>query len=170
MSAQSTFVLGGTRSGKSTWAEALVERSAKQKIYLATGQGLDSEMRQRIDQHRSRRGETWQTIEEPLEIVPHLQKLDDTAIVLLDCITLWISNLMAARLDVAGHVEQLCKVVDEGWLELVIVSNEVGLGIVPDNALARAFRDEAGSANQMIAGACEKVVLVTAGLPMILKG
>lgn len=170
MSARSTFVLGGTRSGKSAWAEGLVERSTGQKVYLATGQGLDSEMRQRIDQHRARRGDSWQTIEEPLEIVPHLQQLDATTIVLIDCVTLWISNLMAARLDVAGHVEQLCQLVDEERLELVIVSNEVGLGIVPDNALARAFRDEAGSANQMIAGACEKVVLVTAGLPMVLKG
>lgn len=170
MSGRATLVLGGARSGKSAYAEALVERSGKPKIYLATGEGRDNEMRERIDRHRRRRGDSWLTVEEPLQVVARLREMDSGAIVLLDCVTLWIANVLAAHEDVAGHIGQLCRFIDEGRMDCVIVANEVGLGIVPDNALARAFRDEAGSANQMIAGACDEVVLVSAGLPLKLKG
>jgi len=162
-----TLVLGGARSGKSRYAEQLfAEDSAP--FYLATGQALDEEMRERIAHHRQGRGQRWQTIEEPLDLAGALRRCRGP--VLVDCLTLWIGNLMEAKADIDAAIEQLAKILPELPGKVALVSNEVGLGIVPDNAMAREFRDHAGRANQAIAAAVDKVVFVAAGLPLILKG
>jgi len=163
-----TLVLGGARSGKSTYAEALIE-SAGGGTYLATAQALDTEMQDRVRQHRGRRGELWQTVEEPLDVAGELRKNGDRP-VLVDCLTLWLSNMMAADRDIERETDTLVSAASECKAPVVIVSNEVGLGIVPDNALARAFRDEAGRVNQQMAAAANRVVFVAAGLPLIMKG
>ncbi len=166
----STLVLGGARSGKSVFAENLVLASDKPKIYIATGQAFDDEMKERIDEHKVRRGDEWRTIEAPLDVCQVLENDCAGAAVLFDCVTLWISNLMADERDVVQEVERLCTLLGDLNCDLTIVSNEVGLGIVPENALARKFRDEAGRANQMIAAACDRVVFMVAGLPLHMKG
>ena len=170
MSNKSTLVLGGARAGKSTYAENLAEKSNKPLVYVATGQGKDDEMAARILAHQVRRGENWSTIEEPLDVVGAISSVKSGHVILLDCITLWISNLMAQGRDVETEVPKLCDLLGTPANEIIIVSNEVGLGIVPDNELARRFRDEAGRANQMIAQACDRVVFVAAGLPLAMKG
>jgi len=169
MGCQSTLVLGGARSGKSVYAEKLLENSASSKVYVATAQARDDEMVERITLHQARRGAEWQTIEAPLDICAALSKAGTGKIILLDCVTLWVANLMAAGRDVEGEVQKLCVLLKTINSDVVIVSNEVGLGIVPDNALARRFRDEAGRANQMIADACTRVVFIAAGQALIMK-
>jgi len=170
MNSHSTLVLGGARSGKSVYAEKLVENSGRPMVYIATGEAGDEEMSDRIAHHQQRRGDDWQTIEAPLDVCGALQQVAGDSIVLLDCVTLWVSNLMAAECDVEVEVQKFCAVLAELRCDVVVVSNEVGLGIVSDNALARRFRDEAGRANQMIADACDKVVFVIAGQAMVMKG
>ena len=167
----SLLVLGGARSGKSLYAEDRCSTEPGEKIYLATAQAHDEEMRLRIRQHQERRGSEWQLIEEPLELLAELERNAATdRTILVDCITLWVSNLMLGNRDVATHVAQLGDLVPSVAGNVVFVSNEVGLGIVPDSALGRAFRDEAGLANQILADACTEVVFMTAGLPLWLKG
>ena len=162
-----TLVLGGARSGKSRYAESL---GRGDKYYIATAEVFDSEMRARIIAHKQQRGENWQTIEEPLNMVEALQKQDAKGrFILVDCVTFWISNLMHAKRDVKAEVAKLGAALKSVKAKVVVVSNEVGQGIVPDNALARAFRDEQGFANQHLATVCNEVVFVTAGLPMVLK-
>ena len=162
-----TLVLGGARSGKSRYAESL---GRGDKYYIATAEVFDNEMRARIVVHKQQRGENWQTIEEPLNMVEALQKLDAKGrFILVDCVTFWISNLMHAKRDVKAEVASLCAALKSVKAKVVVVSNEVGQGIVPDNALARAFRDEQGFANQRLAEACSEAVFVIAGLPMVLK-
>jgi len=170
MTSHSTLVLGGARSGKSVYAEKLLENSGKPMVYIATGEARDGEMSERIRLHQQRRGADWQTIETPIEVCKALQEVTGENIVLLDCVTLWVSNLMAAECDVGAEVQKLCRFLAVLPCDIIIVSNEVGLGIVPDNALARRFRDETGQANQMIADACDKVVFVAAGQAMVMKG
>jgi len=170
MSGLTTLVLGGARSGKSVYAEKLLENSGKQMVYIATAQAHDDEMGQRISHHQARRGTEWTTVEEPLDVCKALLKAGSGKIILLDCITLWLSNMMAADLDVETEVKKFCDQLLSATSDVVIVSNEVGLGIVPDNALARKFRDEAGRANQMIAEACNKVVFIAAGQALVMKG
>ncbi|CAA7616401.1 bifunctional adenosylcobinamide kinase/adenosylcobinamide-phosphate guanylyltransferase [Magnetospirillum sp. UT-4] len=166
--ALSTLVLGGARSGKSAHAEGLL--AGGPALYLATGQAFDDEMAARIGDHRRRRGPDWTTVEEPLELAEALDRhLDPRRPVLVDCLTLWISNLMHAGRDVAAETEKLAEVVADPAGPVVLVSNEVGLGLVPDNALGRAFRDHQGRVNQRMAQACRRVVFVAAGLPLILK-
>jgi len=167
---QSTLVLGGARSGKSEYGEKLAENSGKIKVYLATGEARDEEMTDRIALHKDRRGSGWQTIEEPLDVSGVLAQIKPGSIVLLDCVTLWVSNMMAAGMDVEAEVGKLCEQLGKIECDIVIISNEVGLGIVPENALARQFRDLAGRANQMIATACERVVFIAAGQALIMKG
>ena len=148
----SLLVLGGARSGKSSYAEERCIRKLGKTLYLATAEAHDDEMRARISQHQERRGADWRLSEEPLDVVGALEA--NAAVgqaILVDCLTLWISNLMMAQRDVADEVARLADVLPTLAGTTVIVSNEVGLGIVPDNALARAFRDEAGLANQIIA-------------------
>ena len=166
------LVLGGARSGKSTWAESVINRLPPPYVYVATAQALDDEMELRIKLHRERRKELWETIESPTGLQAVLRSLDGRRKpVLLDCITLWLSNLLcsAAPTDAEKAVDELCDAIETVDYPLVIVSNEVGGGIVPDNALARKFRDLSGLANQRLARICASVFLVTAGLPLRLK-
>jgi adenosylcobinamide kinase / adenosylcobinamide-phosphate guanylyltransferase len=165
------LVIGGARSGKSAYAERLAQSHSGELVYIATGEPGDEEMRSRISHHRKRRGTKWHTIEESVALVPVLKKeCRAERFVLVDCVTLWISNLLVADRPVEAAVEELCKLLPNLDGTLVLVSNEVGLGIVPDNPLARRFRDEAGLANQQIAETCTHVVFMAAGLPLRLKG
>lgn len=163
-----TLVLGGARSGKSTYAEGLL--AGGPALYIATGQAFDDEMAERIRLHVARRGPQWSTLEEPLALAEILDRaLDPARPVLVDCLTLWISNLMHAGRDVDAATGALCEVLARPRGPVVLVSNEVGLGLVPDNALAREFRDHQGRVNQRVAQACRRVVFVAAGLPLTLK-
>jgi adenosylcobinamide kinase/adenosylcobinamide-phosphate guanylyltransferase len=165
-----TLVLGGARSGKSRFAESLISAALKPWVYLATGQTGDAEMAARIRHHRERRGEGWITIEEPLELPGVLHRAaGEGRAILVDCLTLWVSNLMAASRDVADETARLIDSLAKIATPIIFVSNEVGLGIVPDNALARAFRDEAGRVNQAAAAAANRVYFVAAGLPLLMK-
>lgn len=164
-----TLVLGGARSGKSRFAESLVT-SMGSGTYIATAEARDAEMASRISAHRDRRGATWCTIEAPIDLPAALGEA--AAIgnpVLLDCLTLWLSNLMADERDLAEESEKLVTCLSALDCPVVIVSNEVGQGIVPANALARRFRDRAGILNQAIAACADRVFFVTAGLPAQLK-
>jgi len=167
---RSTLILGGARSGKSRHAEMLGRAHGGALVYIATGEAGDSEMAERIKRHRAARGTEWTTIEEPLELVAAVSReAGARRFVLVDCITLWISNLMGFRRSVSAEVDALAQVIEAAPGVVCLVSNEVGFGIVPDNAMARAFRDEAGLAHQRLAVACEEVVLMVAVLPLILK-
>lgn len=165
-----TLVLGGQRSGKSSHAEALVERQPGTCIYLATAEAGDAEMAERIRRHRERRNGRWRTHEEPLELPDALGACagGDRA-VLVDCLTLWLSNLLGASRDPAAESRRLVAALAELPGPVVLVSNEVGQGVVPENALARTFVDHAGRLHQAVAAAASSVVLMAAGLPCILK-
>jgi adenosylcobinamide kinase / adenosylcobinamide-phosphate guanylyltransferase len=165
-----TLVLGGARSGKSTFAERLVTDSGLNRIYLATAAAGDDEMRERIAQHREQRGAGWRTIEEPLDLVNMLaSESARDGVVLVDCLTLWLSNLMHADRDPAQEALRLAEWLRGSAGPIVLVSNEVGLGLVPETPLGRRFRDAQGRLNQIIAGAVPDVVFVAAGLPLWLK-
>nr|WP_319387649.1 bifunctional adenosylcobinamide kinase/adenosylcobinamide-phosphate guanylyltransferase [uncultured Roseibium sp.] len=167
---RSTLVLGGARSGKSSFAEGLAVRSGLQKIYVATGAAFDAEMADRIADHQRQRGGDWHTIEEQLDLTGVLtRECRPGRVVLVDCLTLWLSNLTFAEKDIAAETAKLCDAVSELASACVFVSNEVGMGIVPDNRLSRSFRDAQGRLNQDIAQACSQVVFVAAGLPVLLK-
>ena len=161
---QITFVLGGARSGKSRYAEALVQREPPPWRYVATGQAFDDEMRERIAAHRARRDARWQTVESPFDLAAAAAC---AAPVLVDCLTLWVSNLLlaGAEPDCAALLEAL----NGREAPAVLVSNEVGLGIVPENALARRFRDVAGALHQQVAARADRVVLMVAGIPVAVK-
>jgi adenosylcobinamide kinase / adenosylcobinamide-phosphate guanylyltransferase len=163
----SVLVLGGARSGKSAYAERLVLESAPSAVYLATGTAGDGEMAERIRQHRARRGAAWTTVEEPLDLCGVLA--GQARPVLVDCLTLWLSNLMHAGADIGAETDRLTALLPRLAGPVVFVSNEVGLGIVPDNALAREFRDHAGRLNQAVAAAVDAVIFLAAGLPLQLK-
>lgn len=168
---QHCLVLGGARSGKSAYAEGLAESHPGDRIYIATAEAGDEEMRARIAHHRVRRGSRWQTIEEPLELLRVLMRESKTGrFILVDCVTLWVSNLLLMDLPVQEAVDQLCNELPALEARIVFVSNEVGLGIVPDNVLARRYRDEAGLANQKLAATCGECVFMAAGLALRLKG
>jgi len=168
---EASLILGGARSGKSQFAENFVLQTGKQPIYIATAQIHDEEMRQRITLHQDRRRNTWQTIETPIELVAVINKIaNEHKIILVDCLTLWLSNLMLANHNIEEASHALCDLVTAPPCDLVLVANEVGLGIVPDNALARQFRDAAGQLNQYIAARVKNVYFVAAGLPLRLKG
>lgn len=165
-----TLVLGGARSGKSLHAERLVMARAPEWIYVATGEAHDDEMRDRIAQHRARRGAGWVTVNAPLELATVLSRLDTAGRpALVDCLTLWTSNLMFAERDVAAACDVLLTALAAREGDTILVSNEVGLGIVPENALARRFRDEAGRVNQRVAAVADSVIFMVAGLPMTVK-
>ncbi len=168
--AHTVLVIGGTRSGKSRHAEQLAMAHRGQRVYIATADAGDAEMEQRIAQHRARRGDGWLTVEEPLELACALRRqAADETFILIDCITIWLSNLMMDKRDVAAEVEDLCDMVRALPGRICMVSSEVGLGIVPDTPLGRYFRDEAGFANQMLAQEADEVHFIVAGLPMRLK-
>ena len=168
------FITGGARSGKSRLAEELAARHGAPLGYLATGQAGDAEMATRISRHQARRGPDWQTMEEPLQLLEVLQGHDGYfRAVLVDCLTLWLSNLLLHHNDPApalAAVRELIAGFAGLTTPLVIVSNEVGMGIVPDNPLARSFRDLAGEANELIAAAADEVYVTFSGLPLKLKG
>ena len=165
-----TLVLGGASSGKSRYAEALVERTAVRPIYIATAEARDSEMAERIRLHRARRGERWRTLEVPLELVPALAGVAGRdAGVLVDCLTLWLSNLLGAGCDAEAAADGLLAALPALGGPVVFVANEVGLGIVPENELARRFRDTAGRLNARLAAAADSVAFLAAGLPLHLK-
>jgi adenosylcobinamide kinase/adenosylcobinamide-phosphate guanylyltransferase len=165
-----TLVVGGARSGKSRFAEGVVTALPAPWIYVATGEAWDAEMTERIAQHVRRRGAGWTTRETPLDLADFLISLAaDPAPVLVDCLTLWLSNVMHAGRDVAAEQARLLDAMAAPGGPVVVVSNEVGLGIVPDNALARAFRDAQGRLNAAVAARADRVVLVAAGLPLTLK-
>ncbi len=164
-----TLVLGGARSGKSLYAENLMETHSP-RIYLATAEAGDKEMAARIAEHQKRRGPGWQTVEEPLDLAGALAAHSSPGQpVLVDCLTLWLSNVMAAKLDADAEVGALVDCLDTLLGPVVFVSNEVGMGIVPDNALARSYMDHAGRMNQRLAASAQRVVMMSAGLPQILK-
>jgi len=165
-----TLVLGGARSGKSRHAEALVEARPGACIYLATAEAGDREMAARIARHRARRGPRWETVEEPLELAAILRQVaGPERAVLVDCLTLWLSNLLAAERDPAQETERLVAALDGLAGPVVLVSNEVGLGVVPDNALARDFVDHAGRLHQAVAEIARSVRFLAAGLVLHLK-
>jgi adenosylcobinamide kinase/adenosylcobinamide-phosphate guanylyltransferase len=167
------FITGGARSGKSAFAEGLALRLPGRRAYVATAQALDAEMVARIEHHRRRRGDAWDTFEEPLAVAELIRKLDDRYdVLLLDCLTLWLSNVMArvaTDAAVAERVEDLAAEIGGFNGMALIVSNEVGLGIVPDNPLARRFRDLAGFLNQRIAQTADEAYLMAAGIPVKIK-
>ena len=164
-----TLVLGGARSGKSRHAEQLIEAFPGPWTYIATAQAFDDEMRERIDMHRARRSAQWITVDAPIELPQALRATPHGQAVLIDCLTLWLSNLMLSGADVAKARMELLEVCRQATGPLVLVSSEVGLGVVPDNALARRFRDELGALNQGLAQEADRVILTVAGLPLTLK-
>lgn len=165
-----TLVLGGARSGKSSYAERLAESGPNACVYLATATAGDDEMAERIAEHQRRRGGRWRTEEAPLDLAGALEaNAKAGSVVLVDCLTLWLSNVMFAELDVKNECEKLVAALPDLGGPVIFVSNEVGLGIVPDNALARRFRDEAGRLNQAVAAAAQSVVFMAAGLPLQMK-
>ncbi|MDB5562627.1 MAG: cobU [Hyphomicrobiales bacterium] len=172
MSAQHVLILGGARSGKTGFAERLALPLGTNPAYLATSEALDVEMTQRIRAHQRQRDPHFTTIEEPLALsdaIVAAAKIHD--VVLVDCLTLWLSNLLGANANVAASVDELAVTLAQiKSCRVILVSNEVGQGIVPDNALARSFRDLAGSTHQRIADICADVYFIVAGLPMTLKG
>ena len=165
-----TLVLGGARSGKSAYAESLLAGGGA--VYVATAEAVDGEMSRRITGHRARRGEDWTTVEAPLDLARALcaHAGDGSGPgVLVDCLTVWLGNLMHAGRDIDREAHRLLESLASLQAPVVLVANEVGLGVVPENAMARAFRDHAGELNQALAARADRVVLVTAGIPLVLK-
>lgn len=166
----SLLVLGGARSGKSAYAQARAEALGERLTYIATAQAFDEEMVDRIAKHQADRNARWATVEEPLDLPAAIEANSraDT-VVLVDCLTLWASNLLLADRDLGAALQALTRAVTGCQGPTILVANEVGLGIVPDNALARRFRDYAGSINQAVAAVAGEVVVMFAGLPMTIK-
>lgn len=167
------FILGGARSGKSSFALEEARKSEGRKLYIATAEALDEEMKKRIDRHKKERGDDWETCEEPLQISEAIGRLKGNyRAIVLDCLTMWLSNSMHRGIDITHETEKLLKVLRHKKQDshIYIVSNEVGTGIVPGNELAREFRDLAGIINQRVAGASDEVFMVVAGIPIKIKG
>lgn len=160
------LITGGARSGKSLHAETRTRALGPAPVYIATAEVWDPEMADRIALHRDRRGDGWTLVEAPLDLCA---ALTGTGPMLVDCLTLWLGNLMHHKRDVAAETERLCDALAATTTDVVLVTNEVGMGIVPDNALARAFRDAQGMLNQRIAGLADEVEFVVSGLPMRVK-
>lgn len=168
---RSTFIIGGARSGKSALAERLARESGLSLHYIATGQAWDQEMRDRIGQHQSRRGPEWTTVEAPIELTCAITPLDfDDNAILIDCLTLWVTNLMMAERDMDEAFDRLASAIAGAKARIFIVSNEVGLGIVPENRMAREFRDHVGRLHQLVAQSATEVYFIAAGLPLKMKG
>ncbi|MFP7672727.1 bifunctional adenosylcobinamide kinase/adenosylcobinamide-phosphate guanylyltransferase [Marivita sp. S0852] len=163
------LVTGGARSGKSRIAETRCLLNADTAIYIATGQAGDDEMQARIQEHQARRGPEWRTIAEPIRLVAALTDSNGTGPRLVDCLTLWLSNLMLSDRDWQAAVSELVTCLAQQTSPVVLVTNEVGMGIVPENALARAFRDAAGKMNQQVASVADEVIFAVSGLPLRVK-
>ncbi|HUF55134.1 MAG TPA: bifunctional adenosylcobinamide kinase/adenosylcobinamide-phosphate guanylyltransferase [Thermohalobaculum sp.] len=168
MTARVSLILGGARSGKS--ARALSLADGPQRLFVATAEALDDEMAARIAAHRAERGAEWALVEEPLELAPVLAAAPGDAVVVVDCLTLWLSNLMHHGRDPEAEGERLAVALGETPARVILVSNEIGLGLVPADALSRAFRDAQGRLNRRVADAADHVEFVAAGLPLTLKG
>ena len=167
---RSILVLGGARSGKSGWARALAERGGRQPVLIATARAGDAEMAERIARHREERGPRWTVIEEPDDIAAAIAAATGPgSVVVVDCLTLWLSNLMLAGRDVEAATAGLPRVIAGARGPLVLVSNAVGEGVVPRTELGRKFRDAQGRLNQAAAAACDAVVVMHAGLPSRIK-
>lgn len=173
------LVTGGVRSGKSKFAQDLAGKLGERVIYLATAQAFDDEMEERIAKHRMHRPDSWETIEEPIEIIPAILRRKSGDTVLLDCLTLYLTNLFFKYEKLAlkeqegvinAQIGVLAETIKRSEANIVIVTNEIGWGVVPENELARRFRDLAGWANQTIASVCEEVYLLVSGLPVRIKG
>ncbi len=162
------LVTGGVRSGKSRFAQEQAEQLADRRVFLATGRAWDDEMGERIKRHQDDRDASWQTIEEPIRVWEHLDQ--PGSVVLLDCLTMWLTNILLEEIELEPAIVSLEEALAAAGNPVVLVTNEVGWGIVPQNALARRFRDEAGRLSQRLARSCDRVVLVAAGLPLELKG
>jgi adenosylcobinamide kinase/adenosylcobinamide-phosphate guanylyltransferase len=170
IAARSVLVLGGARSGKSAYAQSLAEAASRERLYLATAEAGDTEMASRIARHQAERAEGWTTREEPLALPDALAaEARPGRVVLVDCLTLWLSNLMFAGCGVETEIGRLVQAISGLEGPALIVSNEVGLGLVPETPLGREFRDAQGRANRQVARACDAAVLVTAGLPTLIK-
>ncbi len=163
-------MLGGAASGKSAFAEGLVLKADLTPIYIATAQVFDDEMAVKVARHRDQRGNVWATIEEPIALPSALDQIRRGQSVLVDCATLWLTNIMLGHRDIAQDTTDLIAALRSCDGPVVVVSNEVGQGIVPDNALSRQFRNAQGTLNQTIAAEADLVVAVMAGLPLVLKG
>jgi adenosylcobinamide kinase/adenosylcobinamide-phosphate guanylyltransferase len=162
------LLLGGARSGKSRIAQSRAEARSGALVYLATAEALDTEMADRIAKHRAERGSRWRAVEVPLEL-PEALRRENGGVVVVDCLTLWLSNLLLGEHDVAAATDRLIAALDDTTGTVLLISNEVGLGIVPENALARRFRDEAGWLNQRVAAGASEVLFVAAGLSLRMK-
>ena len=166
----SYFILGGARSGKSRRALQLAKQAAEARVFVATAEAFDAEMAERIAQHQTERGMGWVTIDAPLELTSALAGANQHGdVCVVDCLTLWLSNLMHHDRDVDAETASLCETIAAREIPLILVSNEVGLGLVPETPLARAFRDAQGRLNQAVAQVCDRVEFVAAGLPLTLK-
>jgi adenosylcobinamide kinase / adenosylcobinamide-phosphate guanylyltransferase len=167
---RSLLVLGGARSGKSAYAQSLAEAYGSERLYLATAAAGDEEMAARIARHQADRGQGWTTLEEPLDIAAALlTRAQAGRVVVVDCLTLWLSNLMLAGRDLGSAITSLGDAIGGLAGPVILVSNEVGMGLVPDNKLGRDFRDWQGRANREIGAACDAVIFVAAGFPLRLK-
>ncbi len=168
------FITGGCRSGKSIFALEYANRYFNKKLYLATLEVLDEEMRQRVEEHRRMRGKEWITVEEPINVIEKIEQYQDQMeVILLDCITLWLSNLMLKWNDdikIMNEIDRFTDVAKQVQSSLILVSNEVGMGIVPADPLGRRFRDLSGMVNQRIASVAERVIFMVSGIPIFLKG
>jgi adenosylcobinamide kinase/adenosylcobinamide-phosphate guanylyltransferase len=168
------FITGGCRSGKSQFALDYANRHFRKKLYLATCEALDEEIVKRIEDHKKRRGLDWQTVEEPIKITEAIRRHEnDMEVILLDCITLWLSNLLMRQEsdhEIMNEVSRLMDTIKQGQTSFIFVSNEVGMGIVPVEPLGRRFRDLSGMANQKIAEAAQTVIFMVSGIPIFLKG
>ena len=165
-----TLVLGGARSGKSRWAQARAEAVGGPLVMIVTAQAFDAEMAARIARHQADRDGRWRTVETPLDLAPAIAGLRAGEVAVVDCLTLWLSNLLLADADLDAAFQALEGVCAATPATLILVSNEVGQGIVPDNALARRFRDEAGRLHQRLAARADAALMIVAGLPLWLKG
>ncbi|SEW27716.1 adenosylcobinamide kinase /adenosylcobinamide-phosphate guanylyltransferase [Cognatiyoonia koreensis] len=165
-----TLVLGGAACGKSAYAESLAKRSERSRVYVATAQAFDAEMKAKIAAHRNMRGPDWITIEAPIDVANALSSAQAEQVVLIDCATLWLTNVLLDNHEIEIETATFCAALAAAPCPIIVVSNEVGQGIVPDNALSRQFRNAQGKLNQMLAAQADTVVTVMAGLPLALKG
>ncbi len=170
MAKLTTLVLGGINSGKSAFAESLITNQTTTPYYVATSVVLDKETRDKVEAHQTVRGPNWHTIEEPVELAAALEQLPAGSVILVDCLTMWLNNLLYHELDVDGYTQNLLETVARSDLDITFVSNEVGLGGISENALTRKFARLQGALNQKIAEQSDRVAFVAAGLPMWLKG
>jgi len=168
---KSSLIFGGARSGKSRRALELARETGAKPVFIATAEALDTEMADRIARHKDERGAEWSTIEAPLDLLSAIEAASQTGdICVVDCLTLWLSNLMHDERNVAAEMAQLASFVASSPIAIILVSNEVGMGLVPETPLGRNFRDAQGWLNQTLARVCDRVEFVAAGLPIRLKG